>query len=220
MRGIQALTGRLPPALSLMERLLWKLRARTLRRSPVRFLKENPKYSAFRVGDWSYGEPEVVYWDSGAQLTIGRFCSLAPGVTILLGGEHHSDWVTTYPFSLIFPGARSLPGYPLTKGDVEIGNDVWIGHGALILSGVTIGNGAVVGARSVVVRDVEPYAVVAGAPARTVRERFPPDTVAALQRIAWWNWPQDRIREAWPLLCDSDIGAFLRTYGEEGRVDR
>jgi acetyltransferase-like isoleucine patch superfamily enzyme len=138
-------------------------------------------------------------------------------VTILLGGEHHAEWVSTYPFSLVFPGAKVLPGYPHTKGDVTVGNDVWIGQDALILSGVTIGDGAVVGARSTVARDVEPYTICAGNPARLIRPRFPPQTIAALRRLAWWNWPPDKVKEAWPLLCSSDVEAFLRKYGGDDR---
>jgi len=198
--------------------VLGKLRSRRARRRwPVALLSENPRYATYQVGEWSYGEPEVVYYDSGARLRIGRFCSFAPGVTILLGGEHHAEWVTTYPFSLVFPDAKALPGYPLTKGDVTVGNDVWIGQDALILSGVTIGDGAVVGARSTVTRDVEPYTICAGSPAHSIRPRFPPETIAALRRLAWWNWPLDKVKEAWPLLCSSDVEAFLRKYGRDAR---
>jgi acetyltransferase-like isoleucine patch superfamily enzyme len=186
---------------------------RSRRRWPVALLSDSPKYSSYEVGEWSYGEPEVVYYDSGAQLRVGRYCSFAPGVTILLGGEHHAEWVTTYPFSLVFPEAKALPGYPHTKGDVTVGNDVWIGQDALILSGVTIGDGAVVGARSTVTRDVEPYMICAGSPALAIRPRFPPQTIAALRRLAWWNWPLDKVKEAWPLLCSSDVEAFLQKYG-------
>jgi len=182
-------------------------------RRPVRLLSENPQYQGFQVGAWSYGEPAVVFWDSGARLTIGRFCSIASGVTILLGGEHHPEWVTTYPFSLIFAEARALPGYPHTKGDVVIGNDVWIGKNALLLSGVTIGDGAIIGAGSVVTRDVEPYSICAGNPAHHVRHRFPPKTVEALRTIAWWNWPLEDIKKAWPLLQSGDVAVFLERYG-------
>lgn len=177
-------------------------------------ISENPKYARFRVGEWSYGEPEVVYWDTGANLTIGRFCSIAPGVTILLGGEHHHEWITTYPFPLVFREARAVPGYPHTKGDVTIGSDVWIGRDTLILSGVSIGDGAVIAARSVVTRDVEPYSICGGNPARCIRLRFPPATIDALQRIAWWNWPFDEIREAWPLLSSSNASAFIQKYAK------
>jgi acetyltransferase-like isoleucine patch superfamily enzyme len=175
-------------------------------------LSENPRYSRFQVGEWSYGEPDVVYWDAGADLRIGRFTSIAPGVTILLGGEHHLEWVTSYPFPLLFADAQRLPGYPYSSGDVSIGNDVWIGQDVLILSGVTIGDGAVIGAGSVVAHDVEPFSIWVGNPARFVRRRFPPETIAALQRIAWWDWPIERVKEAWPLLCSADVDDFVQQY--------
>jgi acetyltransferase-like isoleucine patch superfamily enzyme len=178
----------------------------------VRLLSENPRFARFQVGEWSYGEPDVVYWDAGAQLHIGRFTSIAPGVTILLGGEHHLEWVTNYPFPLLFPDARSISGYPYSRGDVTIGSDVWIGQNALILSGVTIGDGAVIGANSVITRDVDPFSIWVGNPARLIRHRFSADTIAALQRIAWWEWPIERVKEAWPLLCSADIDAFIRQH--------
>src|SRR5262245_44233226 len=197
----------------LLDSVAWRARRLLRGSAPVVFLSENPRYAAFDVGAYSYGEPEVVYWDAGARLKVGRFCSIARGVTILLGGEHHSEWVTTYPFSLVFADARSLPGYPHTKGDVVIGNDVWIGQDAVLLSGVTVGDGAVIGAGSVVARDVEPYSVCAGNPARQVRLRFPPETIAELLRIAWWDWPLDEVEKAWPLLQSADVAAFVGRYG-------
>lgn len=125
--------------------------------------------------------------------------------------------VTTYPFtasapydfSSDWPRAKGMGGYPLGKGDVMIGNDVWIGYGATILSGVTIGDGAVVAARAVVTRDVEPYAIVAGNPARVVRKRFDDDTIRALLQIRWWDWPVHRIQENVRELATSDLSAIL-----------
>jgi acetyltransferase-like isoleucine patch superfamily enzyme len=109
-------------------------------------------------------------------------------------------------------GAENLPGYPYSKGDVFIGNDVWIGQDALILSGARIGDGAVVAARSVVARDVKPYSVVAGSPARHIKFRFPQETVEALLEIAWWNWPASEIKKSWPLLQSPDVDKFARQY--------
>jgi acetyltransferase-like isoleucine patch superfamily enzyme len=176
------------------------------------YMARNPKYSRFQVGEWSYGEPEVIYWDAGATLTIGRFCSIARGVRILLGGEHHTEWTTSYPFPLLWPEARAFPGYPGSKGDVTLGHEVWVGHDALILSGVTIGDGAVIGAGSVVSRDVAPFDVVAGNPARVVRSRFSPLVVEALERIRWWEWPTEQVLEALPLLLSPDVDSFIRKY--------
>jgi acetyltransferase-like isoleucine patch superfamily enzyme len=199
--------------LTAVRSLLARTKRQLIRRGRASsFTADHQEYARFEVGIGTYGEPEVVYWDCGGTLRIGRYCSIASGVTILLGGEHHTDWVTTYPFSLMVPAAVGLPGYPRTKGDVKIGNDVWLGYEALILSGVTIGDGAVIGARSVVTRDVEPYAVVAGSPARMIRHRFQTAQVERLLRVAWWNWPEERVREAWPLLMSPDIERFLSKY--------
>ena len=186
-------------------------------RRKAKFLADDGRYRSYAIGEGTYGTPEVVYWDTGASLTIGRFCSIGPDVFILLGGEHHLDWVSTYPFSLMYPEARLLPGYPRTKGNVEIGSDVWIGRGALILSGIRVGHGAVVAAHSVVTREVPPYAIVAGNPARLVRHRFPAETIEALLRIAWWDWPMDRIRGAWSRLQSPDVEAFIRTQAAANR---
>lgn len=179
------------------------------------FMAENPRFAAHKIGRGSFGRPRVLSWRDATALEIGSFCSIADSVTIMLGGEHRTDWVTTYPFSHFFPGARRFKGHPHTKGDVSIGNDVWVGYEALILSGVQIGNGAVVAARSVVTRSVEPYSVVAGNPARHVRFRFDERAVKALERIAWWDWPLEKIEEAWPLLLTGDVQAFIDAYGVE-----
>jgi acetyltransferase-like isoleucine patch superfamily enzyme len=125
----------------------------------------------------------VRFPESGRALTIGRYCSIADKVEILLGGDHRLDWVSTYPFAAmqgLWPDADAPADYHVSRGDVTIGNDVWLGSGCIILSGVTVGHGAVVAARAVVTRDVAPYTVVAGNPARPLRQRFDPDTVAAL----------------------------------------
>jgi virginiamycin A acetyltransferase len=181
-------------------------------RSP--WTRDDPAYARHDIGPWTYGRPVVLSArGETSALRIGRFCSIAEEVTIMLGGNHRVDWVTTYPFNVLFPEARGFEGHPMSKGDVVIGNDVWIGTGALVLSGVIIGNGAVVGARSVVSRSVPGYAVAAGNPARVVRSRFTEEQVDQLERLAWWDWPLEKIREAWPLLLSSNIQAFLDRYG-------
>jgi acetyltransferase-like isoleucine patch superfamily enzyme len=181
---------------------------------PVVFLNEDPRLARYAIGEHSYAdeELEVVSFGEGSMLHIGKYCSIARGVTILLGGEHRPDWVTTYPFSALRADARHHIGHPRTKGDVVIGHDVWIGTRSLILSGVSIGDGAVLGAGSVVTKDVAPYAIVAGNPARQVRERFSQAQREALLEIAWWNWPEDKVRDAWPLLLSSAIDEFIATY--------
>jgi acetyltransferase-like isoleucine patch superfamily enzyme len=168
-----------------------------------------PRYRDFEIGRYSYGCPEIHFGASGARLRIGQFCSFADGVEIFLGGEHRTDWITTYPFPAMFEQAAGHEGHPATKGDVLIGNDVWIGHGATVLSGVEIGDGAVVGARAVVARNVPAYGVVTGNPARLIRRRFPDAQIEGLLRIQWWDWPLERILQQLPALLSGDIEAFL-----------
>jgi acetyltransferase-like isoleucine patch superfamily enzyme len=133
----------------------------------------------YEVGDYTYGVPRVLYPDG--HLEIGKFCSIADNVTVFLGGDHHVDWISLYPFDPTHPtwlGAREDNPGLVGKGDVTIGNDVWIGSGATIMSGVTIGDGAAVGTGAVVTSDVEPYAIVAGNPARLIRKRFSDEDIA------------------------------------------
>jgi chloramphenicol O-acetyltransferase type B len=143
-------------------------------------------------------------------LRIGAFCSIAVGVKIFLGGEHRLDWVTTYPFNIIWEKGRGIKGHPKTKGDVVVGNDVLIGAEALILSGVTIGDGAVIGARAIVTRNIPSYAIAVGNPARVVKKRFDEETIGRLMTIKWWDWDDARIEKALPMLLNNDIEAFLQ----------
>jgi acetyltransferase-like isoleucine patch superfamily enzyme len=163
----------------------------------------------FRIGKWTYGIPEVFSWGDGTALEIGAFCSIARGVKIFLGGEHKSDYVTTYPFHKVWNAARGMDGYGTSKGDVIIGSDVWIGMDARIMSGVTIGSGAVIGVGSVVISNVPPYAIVFGAPAKVLRTRFPAETIEALLQIAWWDWDDSKIEAELPQLMSTDIDNFI-----------
>ena len=144
-------------------------------------------------------------------LSIGRYCSIADSVTIFVGGEHRTDLVSTFPFH-----AKLHCGLEVgeaTKGPVVIGNDVWIGSHVIILSGVTIGNGAVIGAGSVVTKDVPPYAVAYGVPAKVGRLRFEPEIVERLLRCAWWDWPDDLVRARVELLQATDPLPLLEAAG-------
>jgi acetyltransferase-like isoleucine patch superfamily enzyme len=162
-------------------------------------------------GEWTYGIPTVRdYPYNTARLVIGRYCSLAGGATLMLGGEHPTDRVTTYPHRIGWqlPGAGE-DGFPQHRGDLVIGSDVWLGTGALVFAGRTIGHGAVVAGGAVVTRDVPPYAIVGGNPAKVIRYRFTEEQIAELLEIKWWDWPDDDVRAAVPLLAGDDITAFL-----------
>lgn len=163
----------------------------------------------YEYGYASYGLPRVHDWSEGASLKIGKYCSIAEDVDIFLGGNHRPDWVSTFPFPAFSAQHGNIEGYAISRGDVVIGNDVWLCTGAKILSGVTIGNGAVVGAYAVVSRDVEPYSIVAGNPAKVVRYRFSEEERLQLEQIAWWNWDEAAIQEAIPLLCSENLQQFF-----------
>ena len=170
------------------------------------------------MGRYSYGNPRVrTFVGDSSRVLIGSFVSIADGVEFIPGGNHRVDWVSTYPFRWNFklPGALE-DGHPASKGDIVVGNDVWLGTGARILSGVTIGDGAVVGAGAVVSRDVRPYSIVVGNPAREASRRFDDEQVEALQRIRWWDWPLPRILERVPLLCSADVSALIAAAEADG----
>lgn len=175
------------------------------------------RYPQFAIGRHSYGELQVVDFGEGTKLVMGDYCSTARGSRVLLGGGHRTDWVTTYPFSVMEPTLADVTGHPVSRGDVIIGNDVWIGSDALILSGVTIGDGAVIMARAVVARDVAPYAIVGGTPARETGKRFDDPTIARLLALSWWKWPHERIVNAGRLMLSDDIARFLDA-AEQGNI--
>lgn len=169
----------------------------------------NPQCLKYQVGRFTYGNPTVLRWGKKGSLTVGSFCSIGTGVIIMLDGNHRMDWVTTYPFKEVLGGLADFPDSSLPKCGVKIGNDVWIGMNSFILPGVTIGDGVVVGAESVVTKDVSPYSVVAGNPAKLIRQRFDNETIANLLEIKWWNWSIDRIRANMSLLLSSDLKEFI-----------
>jgi acetyltransferase-like isoleucine patch superfamily enzyme len=163
------------------------------------------------VGLHTYGEATVnVGRGERASVHIGAYCSIAAGVEFFVGGNHRPDWVSTYPFRVIWglPDAWT-DGHPRPERDIEVGSDVWIGSQAMILPGVRIGDGAVIGARALVTRDVRPYAIVGGVPAREIRRRFDDEQVEKLLALRWWDWPEERIRASVDLLSSPDVGRLL-----------
>lgn len=177
-----------------------------MKRDPSKTFETRLGNSTVSIGRYSYGfEKKNVYqWGEGASLIIGSFCSIAGGGSIFLGGNHRSDWITTYPFGHIFReelGVSRIQGHPQTSGDVIIGNDVWLGAQCVIMSGVTIGDGAVVAANAHVVKDVPPYAIVGGNPAKVIKFRFEREVIDNLLRLRWWDLPEATIREIIPQLC-------------------
>jgi acetyltransferase-like isoleucine patch superfamily enzyme len=166
-------------------------------------------------GKHTYGieNLKLYFCDSGSKLEFGNFCSIADNVNIYLGGNHNSDWVTTYPFGHInqhiFSNFNGV-GHPVTKGDIIIGNDVWIAANVTIMSGVTIGDGAIIANNSHVVKNVEPYSIVGGNPAKFIRYRFTEEQIEKLLEIKWWNWEDEKINKFTPLLCNSNIDNFIK----------
>lgn len=134
------------------------------------------------------------------RLIIGKFCSIACGAKFLFNSANHTlSSLSTYPFPLFFEEwgleKRNVAESWDNKGDIVLGNDVWIGYEAVIMAGVTIGDGAIIGARAVVTKDVPPYMVAGGIPAKPIKKRYPEETIAALSELKWWDWPENRIAQ-------------------------
>jgi acetyltransferase-like isoleucine patch superfamily enzyme len=169
------------------------------------------------IGKYTYGSPNI-HWDNDASLVIGKFTSIADNVHIFLGGNHRTDWVTTYPFGHIHTNIFTTcngAGHPSTKGNVIIGNDVWICANVTIMSGVTIGDGAVIANKSHVVKNVEPYSIVGGNPAKIIKYRFTPEQIEKLVEIKWWDWEDEKINSFLPLLCNDNIDEFIKATQKE-----
>ena len=206
----------------------WKIYPRSQGHSTV-YLKNVVHSDSIEVGEYTmyddfvndprdFQRNNVLYHSpecNGDKLKIGKFCSIACGAKFLFNAANHSlRSLSTYPFPIFFE-EWGLPTDPVSiseawdkKGDIVIGNDVWIGYEALILAGVTVGDGAIIAGRAVVTKDVPPYTIVGGVPAKPIRKRFDDDTIAALEKLRWWDWDEERIRENLSAIQNGDINAL------------
>ncbi len=172
--------------------------------------------SEIEVGKYTYGPRPIIktYCNPPeAKLKIGNFCSLAHNIKIYLGGNHRTDWITTYPFGHLHKNIFNNfdgKGHPMSKGDVDIGNDVWISDNVTIMSGVTIGDGAVIANNSHVIKNVKPYTIVGGNPAQFIKYRFTTDEIDKLIEMKWWFWEDEKINKYLNLLCNNDINKLYK----------
>lgn len=150
------------------------------------------------------------------KLIIGSFCSIGTGASFVMAGNqgHRHDWISSFPFYYMPEVAvfgKSEDAYE-SAGDTVVGNDVWIGAEAMIMPGITIGDGAVIGSRSLVTKDVEPYAIVGGNPAKVIKKRFGDDHINLLLEMKWWEWEDKALAEAIPILCSNNIDKLYGFY--------
>jgi virginiamycin A acetyltransferase len=175
------------------------------------------EYSYYDSANGESFEDRVLYHYEilGDRLIIGKFCSIGPGVTFIMNGANHRMDGSTYPFNIFGNGweayTPALDQLPF-KGDTIVGNDVWIGMEATIMPGVTIGDGAIVAAKSVVTKDVEPYMVVGGNPARKIKQRFSDHIIEELLRIRWWDWDIETIHRHIGAIVNGDVEALRRSF--------
>ncbi len=187
------------------------------------FIKNTVSNPNIIIGDYTYYddledsedfERNVLYHFPfiGDKLIIGKFCALATGVKFIMNGANHKiSGFSSYPFQIFGNGWEKVtpqPGELPNKGDTVIGNDVWIGYEAVIMPGVKIGDGAIIASKSVVTKDVMPYSVVGGNPAKVIRKRFADNVINTLLVISWWNWNIDKISRNLEKIVDCDIDAL------------
>ncbi|MEY8778859.1 CatB-related O-acetyltransferase [Allomuricauda sp. XS_ASV26] len=187
------------------------------------FLKNIIKNPNIIVGDYTYYddfenvknfEKNVKYHFDfvGDKLRIGKFCMIASDVKFIMNGANHlTESLTTYPFAIFGEDWKtSMDGkeYP-KKGDITIGNDVWIGYNATIMAGVTVGDGAIIATNSTVIKDVEPYSIVGGNPAKEIKKRFSDKKIEKLLEIQWWNWDIERITRNVQNLTDNKLEKII-----------
>jgi virginiamycin A acetyltransferase len=169
------------------------------------------------VGDYTYyDDPEdpynfeknvlYLFESMGDKLIIGKFCQIATGVKFIMNsGNHSMDGISTYPFKVFGKAWKDAPLNAKYKGDIIVGNDVWIGNGSTIMSNVKIGHGAIIGTNSLVTKDVEPYTIVGGNPAKVIRKRFDDNAISLLINLNWWDWSVEKITDNLTAILSADL---------------
>lgn len=189
-------------------------------RSPNLLVGKYSYYSGYYHGHSFEDCARYLLPDEGAdRLVIGSFCSIGSGAAFIMAGNqgHRNEWISTFPFFFMpeVPEFENAGNGYLPAGDTVIGNDVWIGSEAIIMPGITVGDGAVIGTRALVTKNVEPYAIVGGNPAKTIRKRFDDDSIALLLEMKWWDWPAERLKAAMPLMTSGNVAELYRFWRSE-----
>jgi acetyltransferase-like isoleucine patch superfamily enzyme len=162
----------------------------------------------------------IITWSEEYRVKLGKYNSIGRDCNFFLHANHRPDWITTTsqlwgPVTPQIADMHMRMGHPSCKGDIIVENDVWIGATSTIMSGVRISNGAVVGGGSVVTKDVPPYAIVAGNPAKVVKYRFTDEQIKKLLKISWWDWEEQKIRENGMTLWSDNIDKFIEEHYED-----
>jgi acetyltransferase-like isoleucine patch superfamily enzyme len=186
---------------------------RVFRRAEPDFIRL-AKSGRITVGKHTYGNPSIrIFEHDSTRLTVGSYTSIAHDVQFLLGGNHPTDRITTFPLRIrLGLNGAGEDGYPSSRGDIFIGSDVWIGARTTVLGGVRIGDGAVVGAGSLVSRDIPPYSICVGQPAKPVRSRIPEEFIGPMLEIKWWEWDDATVQDSVAELSGSDLEAFVARH--------
>ncbi len=199
-------------------RKCWRRVKAYLEYDEYRMLNQLQRYNneIIKVGELTYGHPDtnsprIVYFGEKTCLEIGKFCSIAENVTIFIGGYHNPSLVSTYPFSSAYTDVPFM-NILVDKPKTIIGNDVWIGANSIIMAGIVIGDGVVIAAGSVVTKNVNDYEIIGGNPAKLIRKRFSTDQIENLKKIAWWNWPIEKIKKNTAYLNSEQIDLFIKKH--------
>jgi len=188
------------------------------------FLKNIIKNPQIIVGDYTYYddpadvhnfEKNVLYLFEfmNDNLIIGKFCQIATGVRFIMNGSNHAmEGISTYPFKVFGEAWGKADMSVESKGDTVIGNDVWIGNSATIIQGIKIGHGSIIGTNALVTKDIEPYTIVGGNPAKPIRKRFDQETINFLVSLAWWDWSVEKITDNLEAITTGNITLLKKLY--------